>query len=150
MKILVDADACPVVGIIEEISKKYNLDVVLFYDTSHITHSDYSEIIVVDKGVDSVDYALISKVSIGDIVVSQDYGVGCMALSKKAYAINQYGREYTNENIDSLLETRALAKKIRMSSRKSHIKGPKKRTMEDDEAFKKAFIRLIERVIKDD
>ncbi|MEI3418522.1 MAG: hypothetical protein V8Q86_08400 [Blautia sp.] len=36
MKILVDADACPVVGIVEQIAKKYNIPVTLLCDTNHI------------------------------------------------------------------------------------------------------------------
>ena len=49
-----------------------------------------------------MDYKLISICHRGDIVVSQDYGVAAMALSKSAYAIHQSGRWYTDENIDRL------------------------------------------------
>ncbi len=150
MKVIVDADACPVVGIIENVCIKYSLECILYYDTSHVKYSDYSKVVIVDKGADSVDFALISVTSKGDIIVSQDYGVGCMALAKGAYAINQNGLWYTANNIDSMLEKRAFAKKLRMSSNKSHLKGPRKRTKEDDIKFEESFIKLIERVIKND
>ena len=45
--IFVDADACPVVGIVEEIAEKYNIPTTLLCDTNHILYSDYSEVIVV-------------------------------------------------------------------------------------------------------
>ena len=60
MKIFVDADACPVVGIVEELAKKYKIPVTLLCDTNHVLFSDYSEVIVVGAGSDAVDYKLIS------------------------------------------------------------------------------------------
>ena len=88
MKIFVDADACPVVGIVEELAKKYTIPVTLLCDTNHVISSDYSEVIVVGAGADAVDYKLISICHKGDMVVSQDYGVAAMALGKGAYAIH--------------------------------------------------------------
>ena len=75
MQIFVDADACPVVDIIEKISKKHHISVTLLCDTNHVLHSDYSEVIVVGAGADAVDYKLINICHKGDVVVSQDYGV---------------------------------------------------------------------------
>lgn len=143
MKIFVDADACPVVRIVEEVAEKYRVDVVLLCDTNHILASDYSEVIVVGAGLDAVDYKLISICNKGDIVVSQDYGVAAMALGKGAYAIHQSGKWYTNENIDQMLMERHLNKKARRSSHKNHVKGPKKRTEEDDERFAQSFEKLV-------
>lgn len=80
MQIFVDADACPVVGIVESIAEKYNIPTTLLCDTNHVLYSDYSEVIVVGAGADAVDYKLISICHKGDIVVSQDYGVAAMAL----------------------------------------------------------------------
>lgn len=99
--------------------------------------------IVVGAGADAVDYKLISLCHRGDIVVSQDYGVAAMALGKAAYAIHQSGRWYTDENIDRMLMERHLNKKARRSSHKNHIKGPKKRTEEDDERFAQSFEKMI-------
>ena len=143
MHIFIDADACPVVGIVEKTAKKYNLPVTLLCDTNHILYSDYSEVIVVGAGADAVDYKLISICHKRDIVVSQDYGVAAMALGKGAYAIHQSGKWYTNDNIDQMLMERHLNKKARRSSHKNHIKGPKKRTEEDDERFTQSFEKMI-------
>ena len=143
MQIFVDADACPVVRIVEEVAEKYRIDVTLLCDTNHILSSDYSEVIVVGAGADAVDYKLISICHKGDIVVSQDYGVAAMALGKGAYAIHQSGKWYTNDNIDQMLMERHLNKKARRSSHKNHLKGPKKRTEEDDERFAQSFEKLV-------
>ena len=143
MRVFIDADACPVVSIVENISKKYNIPVTLLCDTNHVLTSEYSEVIVVGAGADAVDYKLISICHRGDIVVSQDYGVAAMALGKGAFAIHQSGKWYTNDNIDQMLMERHLNKKARRSSHKNHIQGPKKRTEEDDERFTQSFEKMI-------
>lgn len=145
--IYVDADSCPVTRVIEHIAEKYQVPVTLLCDTNHVLESDYSEVIVVGAGADAVDYKLISICGKGDIVVSQDYGVAAMALSKSAYAIHPFGRWYTNANIDQMLMERHLSKKARRSSHKNHIKGPKKRTTENDENFAESFERLVQKAM---
>ena len=142
MQIYVDADACPVVGIVEKTACKYQIPVTLLCDTNHVLFSDYSEVVVVGAGADAVDYKLIGLCHRGDIVVSQDYGVAAMALGKGAYAIHQSGKWYTEENIDQMLMERHLNKKARRASHKNHLKGPKKRTEEDNERFAQSFERL--------
>lgn len=143
MKIFVDADACPVVDIVEDIATKYNIPVTLLCDTNHVLISDYSEVVVVGAGADAVDYKLISICHRGDIVVTQDYGVAAMALGKGAFAIHQSGKWYTNENIDQMLMERHLNKKARRASSRNHIKGPRKRTDEDDQRFAESFEKLL-------
>ena len=143
MQILVDADACPVVGIVEKIAKQNNISCTLLCDTNHVMNSDYSAVKIIGAGADAVDYALINICQKGDIVVSQDYGVAAMALGKGAYAIHQSGKWYTNENIEQMLMERHMAKKARMGKGKKHLKGPSKRTDEDDKRFEDSFVRLI-------
>ena len=143
MKIFVDADACPVIDIVEDIATKYNISVTLLCDTNHVLTSDYSEAIVVGAGADAVDYKLISICHRGDIVVTQDYGVAAMALGKGAFAIHQSGKWYTNENIGQMLMERHLNKKARRALSRNHIKGPRKRTDEDDQIFAESFEKLL-------
>lgn len=143
MQIYVDADACPVVRIVESIARKYQVSVTLLCDTNHVLSSDYSEVKVVGAGADAVDFALINLCRKGDIVVTQDYGVAAMALGKGAYGIHQSGKRYTDENIDQMLMERHLGKKARRASSKNHLRGPRKRTQEDDVKFAGAFEKLI-------
>ena len=147
MKIFVDADACPVVDIVESIAEKYNISVTLLCDTNHVLYSDYSDVIVVGAGADAVDYKMISICHEGDVVVSQDYGVAAMALGKGCYAIHQSGKWYTNENIDQMLMERHLAKKARRSTKKHHLKGPAKRIPEDDLRFEESFEKMIRKAM---
>jgi len=143
--ILVDADACPVVRIVEDIAQRFACPVTLLCDTNHILQSDYSQVRIIGAGADAVDFALFNLCHTGDVVVTQDYGVAAMALGKGAHAIHQSGRLYTDENIDQLLMERHLAKKARQSS-KHHLKGPRKRTREDEERVDNSFTQLLQTI----
>ena len=150
MKIYVDADACPVIGIVEKMAEKYKISCILLCDTNHVLRSDYSDIIVVEAGTDAVDFKLISLLHRGDVCVTQDYGVAAMALGKGCYVIHQNGKRYTNENINQMLLERHLAKKARRSSKKNHLKGPAKRTEKDNQRFEESFEKMIRKTIKFD
>ena len=141
MKILVDADACPVKEIIVRIARKKNMPVTMVIDTSHQLNDGYSTVVTVDKGPDSVDFKLLNLISAGDIVVTQDYGLAAMALSKGAKVMNQNALIYTNENIDQLLTERHVNAQIRRAG--GRTKGPSKRTKVADEEFEQAFVSLI-------
>lgn len=144
MRILVDADACPVKKIIEKVAMEYKVPVTMFIDTSHELSSTYSEIVTVSKARDAVDFALMNRAHKGDVVVTGDYGVAAMALSKGAYAIHQGGMIYTNETIDRMLFERHLASVNRKSGKHgTRMKGPKKRTSNDDMRFETVFRKMI-------
>ena len=148
MMIYVDADACPVTRIAEDIARKHGIPVTLLCDTNHVLTSDYSAVKVISAGADAVDIALINLCQRGDIVITQDYGVAALALGKGARVIHQSGKWFTDENIDGLLMDRHLAKKARRSG-KHHLKGPAKRTDEDDKRFAESFERMIQEALND-
>ena len=142
MRIFIDGDGCPVVGETVALSKKYNIECIIICDTSHEIYKHGVETIVVEKGADSVDFKLVNMVREGDTIVTQDYALAAMCLSKKCRVINQNGLEYTDFNIDSLLLSRFIAKKARLSGER--LKGPKKRTIEQTESFVKKLTEIIE------
>ena len=146
MKILVDADACPVKNMIVREAKKRGIPVMMVMDTSHERNDGYSQIVTVDKGADSADIKLINLTEPGDLVVTQDFGVAAMALGKGAAALNQNGMEYTEQNMDKLLFERHVGKEVRRMGRR--IKGVSKRTAADDRAFETKFLALLERNTK--
>ena len=143
MHIYVDADACPVIRIVENIARKYNIETTLICDTNHVLTSDYSDVVTVSAGADAVDFKLVNLCTRDDIVVTQDYGVAAMALSKGAYAIHQSGKWYTNDNIDRMLMQRHITKCAKRASSKNHINGPKKRSNEDNIHFAESFEKLL-------
>ena len=141
MKVFIDADGCPVVDITVSLAKKHSLECYIICDTAHEFSKDGAKTIVVEKGADSVDFRLVNLVSAGDIVVTQDYGLAAMCLARKAVPLSQNGLVFTDQNIDELLFSRYVSKKIRNAG--GRLKGPSKRTAEQDKKFESAFVKLI-------
>ena len=146
MKICIDADACPVTRIAEQVAKEHGIPVVLLCDTNHVLSSDYSEIRVIGAGADAVDIALINLCQRGDIVVTQDYGLASMCLAKKASVLHQDGWAYTECNIQALLFQRHESRKYRSSG--GRVKGPRKRTKEQDKAFSAALETILQKAVQ--
>lgn len=144
MKLLIDADGCPVVDCTLRLARRYHTEAVILCDTSHRIEREGARTITVSKGADSVDFALVNLVTPGDIVVTQDYGLAAMCLAKRAVPIHQDGMVYTGDNIDALLLARHTAKKIRMSG--GRLKGSAKRTKQQDEQFERALTALLEEI----
>lgn len=144
VKVLIDADGCPVVDQTIATASKFKLEVILLCDTSHEMYREGAETVTVSKGPDAVDFVLVNRVKKGDIVVTQDYGLAAMVLAKQGYPIDQNGRLYSEENIDQLLHGRHVAKKIRQGG--GRMKGPKKRKSEDNEKFTANLEGLINNI----
>lgn len=145
MKIIIDADGCPVTKLTVEIAKKFDISVLVVCDTAHLTQIEGAQCLTVDKGADSADFMIVNKADCSDIIVTQDYGLAAMCLSKKAVAINQNGLIYSNENIDSLLMQRHINKKIRQGGGKTA--HAKKRTQQQNDKFAATLTRLLEEYI---
>ena len=142
MQVLIDADACPVVDIAVGLCKKWGVPCVILCDTAHEIHREGVQTLVFDKGADSVDLALANRAKPGDLVITQDYGLASMCLAKGARVLHQDGWEYTEYNIQALLFQRHESRKFRASG--GRVKGPSKRTKQQDEAFAACFQQLVQ------
>jgi len=141
MTVFIDADGCPVVDLTVRLAKRVGVECVIICDTSHVFEKDGAKTITVSKGNDSADFALVNMLQKGDLVVTQDYGLAAMSLARGAVPVSQDGMIYTNENIDGLLLQRYTAKNIRIAG--GRMKGPSKRTPEQDKVFEKALENLL-------
>ena len=146
MKILIDADGCPVVDLSVAAAKKHGAECVIICDTSHVFDKDGARTVVVEKGADSADFKIVNMLSKGDLVVTQDYGLAAMCLARGAAVISQNGLVYNDKNIDELLFSRYVSKKVRRAG--GRLKGPQARRPEQDEKFKKSLCALLDRLIK--
>lgn len=141
MRILIDADGCPVVNQAIRLGNRAGLEVILLCDTSHVFQREGARTITVSKGADSVDFALVNLLEPGDVAVTQDYGLAAMCLARRARVLHQDGHEYTPENIDGLLAFRHEARKLRRAG--GRTRGPAKRTPAQDEAFRALLVRVL-------
>ena len=146
MKILVDADACPVKQIIVRLATEVKIPVTMLIDTSHELSDGYSKIITVDKQADSVDFALMGLLNRDDLVVTQDFGLAAMVIGKGARAVNQNGLVFTDANMDRLLMDRHVGGKIRRGG--GRTKGPAKRTKNDDSKLEAVFTQLLREMLE--
>ncbi len=142
LKVLVDADGCPVVDIAVRICREFRLPCLLLCDTSHEFSREGAQTLVFDKGADSVDYALVNRVEPEDIVITQDYGLASMCLAKNARVLHQDGWEYTEYNIEALLFQRHASREYRAAG--GRTKGPAKRKNTQNRAFEIALRQILE------
>ena len=139
MHILIDADGCPVTGITVRIAKQYGIGCTIICDTAHRIEHDGAETIIVDKGADSADFRLVNLVQTGDLVITQDYGLAAMCLSRNARVLNPDGKEFIEDNIFG------LSAKYRRSG--GRMKGPAKRTQQQNKDFEAALLAIIEKMM---
>ena len=142
MKLLIDADACPVVDIAVCLCREFGIECLLFCDTAHEIHKENAQTLVFDKGADSVDYALVNRVEPGDIVITQDYGLASVCLAKDSSVLHQDGWEYTEFNIEALLFQRHASREYRAAG--GRIKGPAKRKNTQNQTFEVALRKILE------
>lgn len=142
MRVLIDADGCPVVDIAVAQCRRAGIECLLLCDTAHRLERPGAVTLVFDKGADSVDFALVNRVMPGDVVITQDYGVASMCLARGAKVLHQDGWQYTEYNIDALMLQRHESRKFRAAG--GRIKGPSKRRPEQDRAFSEALYTMLQ------
>lgn len=146
MKILLDGDACPVTDIAIRVAKEYGVEIVLVKNYAHVIEDSYATIVTVDIARDSADFYIVNNTEKDDIVITQDYGLSAMALSKGGICINQNGLIISSHNIDELLSRRHINQKLRREQ-KIYSKF-KKRDKKADIKFEKSLRKLIIRAQK--
>lgn len=141
MKIYVDADASPIVDIAIDIAKEHSLDIIIVKNYAHKIENEYAEIVSVDISKDSADFYIVNRIDSGDIVITQDYGLAALCLSKNAIVLHQDGFLYTQDNIQGMLNTRHIHSELRRQG-EYHGKAKKRKPYENDN-FEKLLLDII-------
>lgn len=146
LKIIVDADACPVKAEIIEAGQKFNIEVVMVASFDHrlAPASDGVTVVQVDRSDQSVDMYIANRISRGDILVTQDFGLATIGLAKGAIALSNRGQIYSDETIGYLLERRHELAKQRRSGK--YAKGPRAFTQEDRFFFLQTLTKVLVRL----
>jgi len=137
----IDADACPVVDPAIRIARSCQIPVTLVCDDAHHMQREGARTITVLRGADSADLKLVNLLKKGDVVVTQDYGLAALCLARGAQVLDQNGRIYTNDNIDSLLGMRHVSARSRRGG--GRLKGPPKREKWQDEQFAETLRQIL-------
>ncbi len=141
MKILVDADASPVLSIVEELAKKHGLELIIVKNYNHVISSDYGRVVTVDNMKEAADLYIMNNCLAKDIIVTQDYGLAAMVIGKGSLVINQFGKIIDQDNIDFLLDQRHVKSQVRRQE-KIYSKF-KKRQDSDNQIFRQNLENLI-------
>ncbi len=141
MRLLIDADACPVVDVAIRTARSHGVEVTLVCDDAHVMQREGAQTITVLRGADSADLRLVNLLAPGDVVVTQDYGLAALCLARGARVLDQNGRAYTEANIDGLLSMRHLSARARRGG--ARMKGPPKRQPQQDEQFRVALEAVL-------
>ena len=146
-KILVDADSCPVKDLILEIAGKMEIAVIFIASISHniSCKGENIQVITVDNVPQAADIAVINNTCQGDIVITGDYGLAALALSKGAVPLSSRGLVFTSKNIDRLLMQRHIDSRIRRGG--GRTKGPRGQKTGDRQRFAIVLRKLLDRSI---
>lgn len=148
MKILIDADACPVKDDIIDIAGEAGLIVYVIKSYSHFSHEEVPEFVevkYVDKGADMADFEIVRLAEAGDLIITQDYGLASLLLPKGCHVMHHKGFMYSKHNMDRLLESRYQGQMARRAGIRT--KGPKAFTKEDREKFRLFFTEMLGKIL---
>lgn len=145
MKIIIDADACPknVLKYTLDIGKKNFIKVVSVASFNHNIDSDLH--IIVGNASQEADLKIINISESGDIIITQDWGLAAVVLSKNAAAISPSGIEYLADKMTFMLEEREMKAKFRREG--GRTRGPSKRTDQDDIHYARTLEKVIQRLV---
>ena len=140
MRVLVDADACPVLALIRRLCAQAGVPVTTVASFRHdIGGEDH---IMVGPESQAADMAIINRTRRGDVVVTQDWGLAGLVLAKGATAISPWGHIFTDEEMDGRLAQRALHARLRRGG--VRLPGPARRTTADDLTFEQALRSVLD------
>ncbi|WP_040710782.1 YaiI/YqxD family protein [Paenibacillus curdlanolyticus] len=140
--ILVDGDACPVKREITTTAAQFHVPVLMVSSYDHrLEAAEGVQVLQVDRGADSVDLHIVNRTKSGDIVVTQDLGLGSLALAKGAIVLSPRGEQIVEDEIGHLLERRHESARRRRAGGKT--KGPRALTEDDRRRFQQKLTKLL-------
>lgn len=145
IRIVVDADACPVKDTIVEVGTRFGVRVIMVASHNHRMESAEGVTVVqVDAADQSADLYIANCLRRRDVLVTQDFGLAAIGLAKGAAALSFRGQRYTAQTIDFLLARRhALSRQRRGGAR---TKGPRAMTDEDKLRFQHALTKVLKQL----
>ncbi|MHC5246894.1 YaiI/YqxD family protein [Enterococcus sp. LJL90] len=144
MQIFIDGDGSPVKDDVIELAGQAGFLVTIVTSVDHYTEKKYPafvSFVYVDKGLDSADFKIVGLIQKGDLLITQDYGLASLVLGKGVRVLHQTGLEFTQQNIENMLEARYYGAKVRQAG--GRTKGPKPYSKEDRQHFRQALSNIL-------
>ncbi len=139
IRILVDADACPVKAEVYRVAERHGLAVVLVANSFIAIPRDAERVerVIVSDKLDAADDWIAEQARPGAIVVTADIPLASRALAKGAAVIAPNGRAHTQSSIGATLATRNLMDSLRSAGEVTG--GPAPFSPRDRSAFLSAL-----------
>lgn len=154
MKILVDADACPVVIRDILIKAAIRTGIRLIFVANHsISTPSLTNIqsIQVAKGFDVADHRIVQLSEAEDLVITSDIPLAAEVIEKQALALSPRGERFDSNNIGARLSMRDFMDSMRETFTASGAKtgGPAPLNAADKKAFANQLDRYLSRFQSD-
>lgn len=145
MKLLIDADGCPVVYESVAAALDFSIEAVVVKNHAHRLEIPGATIVTVDLARDSADFHIVNRMSPGDVVITQDHGLSAMVLARGGLVMTQDGLRITPDNIDLILARRHF----NQTMRRKHHRNTHSRRAARSEAENREFDRLLRILLKE-
>ena len=120
MRILVDADACPVKEEIYRVAGRHRLEVALVANSwMRVPAESWISLEVVGDGLDVADDWIAANAKAGDVVVTADIPLASRCLEIGAAVVGPNGRQFSEDNIGDVLATRDLLTELRSAGERT-------------------------------
>ncbi len=114
MKILVDADACPVKEEVYRVAGRHAVPVIVVANSPmRIPEGMGVRLEVVSSGFDAADDWIVEESLPGDIVVTADILLADRCLKKEAFVLGPTGKPFSEDNIGTAVATREMMADMR-------------------------------------
>ncbi len=144
VRILVDADACPVKDEIYRVAARYGLRVFVVANSAIlIPRAPTIERIVVGAGPDAADDWIAERADAGAIVVTSDIPLASRCVKSGADVIAHNGKRFTESSVGMALATRNLMDHLRSTGQSTA--GPKSFGPRDRSNFLSALDNAVAR-----
>ena len=148
MKILVDADACPIAvkEILYKAAKRLHVELILVANQFMRTpKSEFIKSIIVAEGPDEADDHIVEIVAAGDLVITADIPLADRVIKKEAVVLDPRGILLTDENIGERLAVRNLMQDLRTSGIETG--GPNSYGVREKQEFANQLDRFLTRAL---
>jgi uncharacterized protein YaiI (UPF0178 family) len=147
VRILVDADACPVKDEIYKVAWRHDVPVTIV-SNSFLRVPDHPLIgrITVDGGFDSADDWIAEAAEAGTVVVTADILLADRCLRAGATVLAPTGKPFTTSSIGSAIAVRAIMADLRAGG--DQLGGPRPFARADRSAFLQALDAALVRLLR--
>jgi uncharacterized protein YaiI (UPF0178 family) len=141
IRILVDADACPVKDEVYRVARRYTLPVKVVANAPLRVPAGALVELVVRQGFGAADDWIAEHAGPGDVVVTADVPLAARCVAAGAAALDPKGRPFTETDVGAALAMRDLREQLRQSGEMTG--GPAPMTARDRSRFLQKLDELV-------